>query len=241
MNSYYSKDKWKDYGNYFIYEDDQRTIGWRQSRMGRVTGSIITKCVEDTLFSNIEDTAKEIAGILPKELSEKGKELTEYGIIHENDARDWYIKYSSKINPIKIKEVGFAVPKFDLRIGMSPDGIVCDQSGKEIGLIEIKCPKKMYKPILTHLNKGGNVPNKGRPDYIWKSHYDQMQMGMAVFDKEWCDYIVYCIPENFVFVERVYRDTGYWNTLHNKVDEFIKEKLQPILNEIGSEYPLLPC
>ena len=45
---------------------------------------------------------------------------------------------------------------------------------------------------------------------ILRSHYDQMQMQMAVMNLSWCDYLVFCIPDNFVYLERIQFDQEYW-------------------------------
>jgi len=238
--SSYDINKWQDHGNYYIYEDDQRTIGWRQARMGRVTGSIINSCAFGSSYklevTTQEDMAKIIAGIKDKEISQEAQDRMDYGTNHEIEARNWY----SITNDVIVKEMGFAVPKFDRRIGTSPDGIVYSKADdkKPIGMIEIKCPKEFYKPLKEYLDKG--KPQTIYYYHIWRSHYDQMQMGMAIFDLEWCDYIVYCIPENYVFMERVYRDRGYWNELYIRVKEFIDTLLKPLLDQVSSPYPFLP-
>ena len=121
---------------------------------------------------------------------------------------------------------------------MSPDGVVYDIYGNEIGLIEIKCPQKFYKPLKEYL--ADEKPYTENYDHIWRTHYAQMQMGMAIFNKEWCDYIVYCLPENYVFLERVPRNRKYWESLYSEVKIFITEILDPVLKSQGSKYPLLP-
>jgi len=229
----YSQDKWIDYGNYYIYNDEQRTIGWKQARKGRVTGSIVSECIGNKNFHTPLEMANQIAGISSIPISSEQQKIMDYGTLHEDDARKWY----SDMNGVTVREGGFAVPKFDSRIGMSPDGIVIINN-EEVGLIEIKCPQSFYKPLIDYENKGR--PSTEKYNHIWRSHYDQMQMGMAIFDKKWCDYIVFCIPDNKVFVERVYRNRDYWNEMYNKICKFIDTILKPILISIKSPYPYLP-
>jgi hypothetical protein len=226
-----------------------------------------------------EDVAKEIAGIKPVEVTESeinnnpeehsrmnresvmviNKEIIEYGnknknfgTRNEDQARSWYIERCKSLNlTVKVLEVGLAVPKFDPRIGMSPDGIVTggtgganyvggtNGTGTFVGLIEIKCPQKFYRPLAEYESNG--KPYSKDFQHIWRSHYAQMQMGMQIFNKEWCDYIVYCIPENRVFIERIPRNREYWEELYSKVKVFINDILNPILklnNPYG--YPLCP-
>lgn len=240
----YDPGRWKDHGSYYTYEDSQRTIGWKQARMGRVTGSIISSCIGNTEYFNQEtpeDIAKQIAGIKDKQFTPEAQARMDYGTIHESDARNWYALSYTLVNSskdqVRVIEKEFAVPKFDPRIGMSPDGMVIINE-VEVGLIEIKCPQSFYRSLDIYLRNGR--PRTSRYEHIYRSHYDQMQMGMAIFDKEWCDYIVYCIPENKVFLERVYRNRDYWDDIYRRVKIFIENILTPILVSTGSRYPLVP-
>jgi hypothetical protein len=240
---YYKAEKWKDFGDFYIYVDNQGTIGWKQSKMGRVSGSTVSYCVGHTHYadSTPEDMALYISKVKEKPERPRGKVNMELGVKYEPMARNWYLNAEkSKISyngVLEVIEVGFMVPKFDRRIGASPDGLVL-RDGKLEGIIEIKCPKESYRPIKEYLKEGN--PYTETYEHIWKSHYDQMQMEMAVINVEWCDYIVFCPTENFIFVERVYRNRNYWNDLYGKIKIFITERLQPLLDSIGSMYPLLP-
>ena len=230
---YYSKDKWKEYPSYYVYTEDKNTIGYKQSAKGRVTGSIVTKCIKyDTLLA-----AKKIAGLYKEEFTEEQLVKINYGKDHEGDARNWYTSVTKNI----VKNPCFVVPKFDYRLGAEHDGFVYDENGNELdGIIEIKCPMEIYKPLLNSLPLSTQVEEGPDYSHINESHYDQMQMEMEIFDKSWCDYIVYCKPMNFVHLERVYRNKEYWNILYEKIKIFIDAKLAPLLNEIGSNYPLNP-
>ena len=243
MESYYSVDKWKDCGTYYIYNDNPASIGSKQSKKCRITPSRVDKCIGPSKFSKPDDIVLEIAGIKKQEIIPEAQAKIDYGILHEKDARQWYMIKTG----YQIKQPGFAVPKFDLRLGGESDGLVYDKNDNELdGIIEIKCPTVMYEPIKEHLKKNNNLTKiedytyNNNYKHIWKSHYTQMQMEMAIYDKNWCDYIVYCIPENFVFLERVYRNKQYWDELYEKVKTFIDYKLTPILEEINSKYPFLP-
>jgi len=81
------------------------------------------------------------------------------------------------------------------------------------GIIEIKAPREIYQPLRDHLiriNSGWKPP----PFYhkqIWATHYAQIQGCLAILDKKWCDYIVYAVESNLVYVERIYRNDQYWS------------------------------
>ena len=66
-----------------------------------------------------------------------------------------------------------------------------------------------------------------------------MMGGMAILQRKWCDYIVYCEPQNEVFCQRLYFDPDYWNnTVYPEVRAFIENHLKPILTD--STYPIIP-
>ena len=62
---------------------------------------------------------------------------------------------------------------------------------------------------------------------------DQMQGGMALLDKEWCDYIVYATEDGDVYQERISFNEEYWNNiLYPKLQLFLSKELFPLLEEI---------
>ena len=66
-----------------------------------------------------------------------------------------------------------------------------------------------------------------------------MQLGMAILDKKWCDYVVYCPPENKVFVQRIPFNSDYWNNeMYDPLKKIIREDIIPLLKD--TVYPLMP-
>lgn len=97
------------------------------------------------------------------------------------------IIYNEKYAPVT--DVGFVTEdKWGFTIGYSPDGLVGDD-----GLIECKSRRQKYQ-IETILTE--TVP---------KEHIIQIQTGLLVSGRKWCDYVSYCggMP---LFVKRVYPD-----------------------------------
>ncbi len=72
-----------------------------------------------------------------------------------------------------VKEVGF-ISK-GLYLGTSPDGLVGDH-----GMIEIKCFE-----ATEYCRSFDN------PDHIDKSYYCQIQWGLFITGRKWCDYVVF--------------------------------------------------
>lgn len=102
-----------------------------------------------------------------------------------------------------VDEIGFAViEEGGVKLGFSPDGLV----GEE-GLIEIKSRKP--KEHLTHVL--ANRP----PAY----NMAQMQAGMYVMDRKWCDYVSFSagLP---LWVHRVHRDIKWFEAIWNAAETF---------------------
>ena len=99
----------------------------------------------------------------------------------------------------EVQEVGFITQHFGggLTLGYSPDGLV-----GEYGLIEIKsrCQKYQMRTIAE-----GVAPI----EYML-----QMQTGMLVSGRKWCDFVSYCqgMP---IFVVRVMADANYAEAIIN--------------------------
>ena len=229
----YSKNKWKDLDNCWLYDVDQKEPDWLLVRKGRPSGSNCGYLLGhgNPRFSSKEDTVLEIAGKKEKVFTQTQLNNMNYGNDVEPLAREWY----EKTRGVRVDELGFVVPKWDYNIGVSVDGIVLTKDGQHTdGMIEIKGPKKMYRPLDEYLEKQSN-----NFDHIWKTHYDQMQLGMAILDKKWCDYVVYCPPENKVFVQRIPFNSDYWNNeMYDPLKKIIREDIIPLLKD--TVYPLMP-
>ena len=92
-------------------------------------------------------------------------------------------------------------------LGFSPDGLV----GQD-GLIEIKCPTapEFVRFVDTR---------KIQPDYI-----AQMQWGMFITGRKWCDFIVYHPDFRLdLVVQRVYPDPDVFESFSAKVPVYIDE------------------
>lgn len=232
---------WIDRGTYWLNSAPQGTPIWHGAREYRLTASNFAyavgwcpdKCTPDVI-------ADDITGIQKREFSEESKLVMRIGSETEPLARRWY----EKSRGILVQEVGLAVPKWNTRIGASLDGEIPGTKGS----IEIKCPLEMYKPLMAHMER---VAQGWRPppfyyDHIWPSHVAQMQGGMAITGKEWCDYIVFCPLrdgrlsrplQDKVFVGRLDFDQKYWDTLHEQINEFIETKLNPRIEKLGKKIP----
>lgn len=93
------------------------------------------------------------------------------GTMDEVDARMLYAQHYAPV-----QEVGFVTnDKWGFTIGYSPDGLVGDD-----GLIECKSRRQKFQ-VETIIS--GAVP---------EDHVIQIQTGLLVTERAWCDYVSYC-------------------------------------------------
>lgn len=120
------------------------------------------------------------------------------GTLDEPIAREKYAEHHAPV-----REVGFMVRDFGgYSIGYSPDGLVGDD-----GLIEIKSrkPKRHLADVLA--------------DEVPAEHMAQIQCGLLVSGREWCDYVSFCggMP---LWVKRVTPDERWFGAIREAVHTF---------------------
>ena len=151
---------------------------WHDQRRGMVTASVVKGLVTPSTIKPADNPeARSIAALL---VAERITGWTDPTYVGADMERGWddepraAEKYSEHYAPVTT--VGFMVQDdWGFSIGYSPDGLVGDD-----GLIEVKSrrPKKHLQTILAD-----DVP----PDVM-----PQIQAGLLVSGREWCDYISYC-------------------------------------------------
>lgn len=184
---------------------EQGSEDWHAQRRGIVTASVVGQLVTTkTLKPASNDVSRGLTRLL---VAERITGWTDpmyvsddmlRGIEDEPKARD---KYSEHYAPVT--EIGFMIREdHDVKIGYSPDGLVGDD-----GLIEVKSrrQKKHLETILADEPPAQNLA--------------QMQCGLLVSGREWCDYISYCggMP---LWVKRVFPDQRWFDAILAAVDAF---------------------
>jgi len=204
---------------------EQKSAEWHSLRAGRLGSSSVGAALGRSNFETRLSVARRMLGFDPaKEMNAAMRA----GVDAEDDIRLWYEKFAG----CTVREIGIAVRVRPFRrldavsgemlengesftekyLAVSPDGLV-----GEDGIIEIKNAANGYRP-LRHAHENLDLSSahaRGDLDslreYIWKSHYDQMQLIMATLRRKWCDYVVREAPTQKTFVTRVPLDTEHWN------------------------------
>lgn len=123
----------------------------------------------------------------------------EQGKVRESDARDDYESGTGT----KVVQVGGIESD---GLWYSPDGLVGDD-----GTVEIKCPERVQ-----HMRNLISV-------YCPEQYIDQIQMGLMVSDRDWCDFVSYnpeFHPDFQIKVIRVHRDDEHISKLAEQISNF---------------------
>ncbi len=169
---------------------EQGSDDWHALRRGIITASAISRLLTSTGKPANNDTSRaQLLQLLAERITGES-EASFYnddmarGHLLEPLARDIYAEHRAPV-----QECGFVTADFDgTVIGYSPDGLV-----GEDGLVEIKSPRQK-----NHLRSllSCEVPSEYDP---------QVQTGLAVTGRRWCDYISYA-PGLPLFIHRCWRD-----------------------------------
>jgi hypothetical protein len=196
------------------------------------TTSIFGAIAGHSRFADASDVASELKEDLDTRKNKlKGNIYVENGKKLEPVARDMYIEKNHHLN---VEEVSMGIWKKNPYLGASPDGLVGDD-----GLLEIKCPARLPRPIFFYTQGydvrviSDEIPV--RYAHIWPHYYDQMQGCMAIFGRKWCDYVVY-VPGMELFIDRVTFNEEYWNNiLLPRLESFVNKHIKGQVPEYDEE------
>lgn len=155
----------------------QRSDEWYAARCGIVTASVVSRLITPAKKQTAKnDQARGITAAIVAEritgfVDPTWKSLDMWrGMEEESRAAEIYAEHYAPVTPC-----GFMVcDDWGFSIGCSPDGLVGDD-----GLIEVKCPraKGHLQTILA--------------DEVPAEHMPQIQAGLLVSGRDWCDYVSY--------------------------------------------------
>lgn len=159
----------------------QGSLEWLQARCGLLTASEMRLIVTPTLKAASNDKerahlyellAQRITGYVEPHF------ISDDMLRGQEDEIEARLLYASTYAPVE--EAGFITnDRFGFTLGYSPDGLVGDH-----GLIECKsrCQKYQLQTLVEHV-PAGTIPD----DYLI-----QVQTGLMIAEREWCDFISYC-------------------------------------------------
>lgn len=217
---------WEDKGTYWLNIAPQDSEMWYLNHKNRLTAGNFGTAIGKSRFCTPENLPNSIINIKPRSMEERVKFSQLHGVKTESAGRKWYCETRN----VQVAEVGLAVPKWETRIGASADGEIVGTNG----IIEIKSPVEMYKPLTRHMDRVNNgwVPPPFYHSHIWDTHYAQIQGCMKIMDKKWCDYVVYATGSGLSYVERVKFDEKYWNKiLWPGISSFLNNILDPLIDK----------
>jgi putative phage-type endonuclease len=175
----------------YHFDIEQGSDDWLALRRGVITASTVSRLITST--GNIANNDTSRAQLLQL-LAERITGESEPSFYNDDMARGHLLEplardiYSRHFEPVT--ECGFVTRAFQgiPALGYSPDGLVGDT-----GLIEIKSPrqKNHLRALLA--------------DEVPAEYVPQVQLGLAVTGRAWCDFISYA-PGLPLFVHRCERD-----------------------------------
>lgn len=151
---------------------------WLNARLGLLTASELGLILTPKTLkaANNDKVRGHIWDLLAQRIhGSEGPGFTSFAMARgwEDEAMARYV-YSEKVRPVE--EVGFITnDEWGFTLGYSPDGLVGND-----GLIECKSRMQKYQAEVVTC---GVVPDE---------HLIQVQAGMLISGRKWCDYITYC-------------------------------------------------
>lgn len=212
-----------------VYEDlPQGEQEWLEARAGLVTASTVGQLITPAKkqLSKSEAAKSLMHTLIAERITGRVEPIAtsramERGTLDEPYARAIYAEHYAPVT-----EVGFIVnDDHGYKMGYSPDGLVGDD-----GLIEIKSRSQriQLQTVLRDEVPAGNMA--------------QMQMGMLVTGRKWCDYISYS-GGMALYVKRVFPDPEWFAVIIEAVSAFekhatevISKYLEAVANRPATEY-----
>ena len=188
---------------------EQLSEEWMKARIGSIGGSSIASVVAGGQGKMRKTLMYRLAGeVLSGEKYAGYKNAyMEGGIEHEEEARNLY----SLISGYEVVQTGLYKP--DDHKHYSPDGEI-----EPDGLLELK-----YQIPSIHVEQV--VSDKVPGNYL-----KQIQWGLFVCEKKWCDYCSYSplVIDKPIWIKRVVRDEKLIKILNDGADKFIEELMDMI-------------
>ncbi|XP_062987498.1 uncharacterized protein LOC134402098 [Elgaria multicarinata webbii] len=210
---------------------------WHKWRENRITASIAPK-IANSKFVN--GRSSEVPQSYLKAVVESGSGVQtpamSWGVRNEQKAVQAYevLKSSKASKPVKVDHCGLFVDKGKAWLAASPDGIVKEaDTGKELGVLEVKCPYKHRDKTVTEAckDKAFCLEKEGNSFSLKKTHpyYTQVQCQMGVTGLEKADFVVHTNKETVI--APVDFDPAFWEKTVPKLEKFYTDAVVPFLEK----------
>ncbi|XP_016851173.2 uncharacterized protein LOC103279721 [Anolis carolinensis] len=226
-----------------VVEIEQKTRGqrnnpeWYLCRENRITASVASK-IANSKFAN--GRTSEVPQSYLKDVTRSGPRVQtpamSWGIRNEKKAVESYeaLKSRESHKAVKVDDCGLFIDKEKPWLGASPDGILKEaKTGKEIGIVEVKCPYKHRDKTVTEAckDKAFCLEKKGDSYSLKKTHpyYTQVQCQMGVTGHDKADLVVYTNKETAI--APVDFDPDFWENTVPKLEKFYTEAVVPHVQE----------
>ena len=178
---------------------------WHDQRRGIVTASVVGRLLTSTGKVASNDTSRTLVAQLVAERITGWTDpvYVSDDMLRGHDDEPRAVCAYAEYKDTDVRHVGFLVrDDWGFSIGYSPDGLVGDS-----GLVEVKS-RRAKKQLQTILE-----------DAVPAENMAQLQCGLLVSGREWCDYVSYCggMP---LYVKRVYPDPEWFDAIVAAVTSF---------------------
>ena len=196
--------------------EPQRSAGWREARLGKVTASRLADLTGRTKTGWSASRGVYMSQLIVERLTGVALQAPlnaamRWGVEHERRALAAY-SFRTDRDPL---ETGFwSHPRID-QSGASPDGLV-----GFAGLVEVKCPTT---PVHLETLEAKAIPAKYLPQMNWQ---------MACTGRSWCDFVSFDprLPEPLrMYVARLFRNEEVIADLEQQVQTFLAELDQRVI------------
>lgn len=224
-------------------DHEQRSKDWHQARAGFATGSMFADAIgfrkdgKGELKARADYRLQLVVERLTGRPQEGGfrSMAMDHGTLTEPEARTAYEVDTGRL----VEEVGFMAHPAIEWCGLSVDGLVGDD-----GTIEIKCPNSethirtllMRSQALAKLLLGDAAVFNSEPLLMPDEYYPQVQGGLWVTGRRWCDFISYDprFPKELrLYVQRIERNDAYIAKLEVGLVKFLDEVEEAVTQILG--------
>uniref|UniRef100_A0A6J0VF08 YqaJ viral recombinase domain-containing protein n=1 Tax=Pogona vitticeps TaxID=103695 RepID=A0A6J0VF08_9SAUR len=210
---------------------------WYKWRENRITASVAPK-IANSKFAN--GRSSEVPRSYLKAVVEPGSSVQtpamSWGVRNEKKAIRAYeaLKSSKGEKPVKVDDCGLFIDKKKAWLAASPDGVVREAgTGKDLGLLEVKCPYKHREKTVTEACKDKTfcLEKTGDSYALKKTHpyYVQVQCQMGVSGHKKADLVVFTNKETAI--APVDFDPAFWEKTVPKLEKFYTDAVVPHLEE----------